>query len=223
MAHREIKDRLFAEFARMGKAVSSPQRIELLDLLAQGEKTVERIAAELELTVKNTSAHLQALKRARLVTGRKEGRRVFYRLADEDVFRFLRALQLLGRQRLAEADRIVHLFYEGIDELEPVDAAELSRRLEQGDIVVVDVRPRDEYRAGHLRGATSIPIEELEQRLAELPRSREIVAYCRGPYCLFAGEAVELLRRQGFAARRLQQGLPDLRVHGFPVAVGDES
>jgi len=223
MSHREIKDRLLAEFARMGKAVSSPHRIELLDLLAQGEKPVERIATELELTVKNTSAHLQALKRARLVTGRKEGRRVFYRLADEDVFRFLRALQLLGRQRLAEADRIVHLFYEGNDELEPVDAAELGRRLEQGDIVVLDVRPRDEYRAGHLSGATSIPIEELEKRLAELPRSREIVAYCRGPYCLFAGEAVELLRRQGFIARRLQQGLPDLRAHGFPIAVGDGS
>ena len=223
MTHREIKDRLFTEFARMGKAVASPKRIELLDLLAQGEKTVEQLAEEVELTVKNASAHLQALNRARLVKTRKEGRRVFYRLTDEDVFGFLRALQRLGRQRLAEADRIVRLFYEDTDALEPVDAAGLRRRLEEGDIVVVDVRPRDEYRAGHLAGAISIPIEELEKRLAELPRSREIVAYCRGPYCLFSGEAVELLRRQGFLARQLQLGLPDLRVQGFPVAVGEGS
>lgn len=221
--HREIKDRLFAEFARMGKAVSSPRRIELLDLLAQGERTVERIAEETELTVKNASAHLQALKRARLVETRREGTRVFYRLASQDVFRFLRALQGLGRERLAEADRIISLFYEDPTGLEPVDAAELRRRLDEGGVVVLDVRPRDEYLAGHLPGAISIPVEELERRLAELPGSGEIVAYCRGPYCLFSGEAVELLRRHGFRARRLAPGLPDWRAQGFPVAVGNDS
>lgn len=223
MAERTIKDRLFQEFARIGKAVSSPKRLELLDLIAQGEKPVERLAEQTAMGVKNTSAHLRQLRQARLVVTRKDGRQVYYRVADDDIVRFLRALQGMARSRLAEVDQLVRLHYERPEELEAVGAEELLRRMRDQDVTVLDVRPEDEYRSGHIPSAISIPIDELERRIAELPRDREIVAYCRGPYCTFASEAVELLVERGFRARRMEEGLPDWRVRGLAVSTADST
>ena len=218
--HRQIKDRLLGEFARIGKAVASPRRIELLDILAQGERSVESLADEAGMSVKNASAHLRVLRGARLVETRGEATFVFYRLASGGVERFLRALQRLGRDRLAEVERLVQEFYVDPDGLEGVDAEDLLERARAGEVLVLDVRPAEEYRAGHVPGAVSMPIEELERRLSGLPRDREIVAYCRGPYCLFSVEAVELLRRKGLRARRMEVGLPEWRERGLPVAAG---
>jgi rhodanese-related sulfurtransferase len=221
MTHREFKDPLYAQFARIGHAVASPKRIELLDLLSQGEKTVEQLVEQSATPLKNTSAHLRVLRQARLVETRREGTYVHYRLADEDVFRFLRALQALGRGRLAEVEQVASLYLEGRDELEPVTLDELRRRVRQGDVTVVDVRPEEEYRAGHIPGALSIPVAQMKRRLAEIPKKREVVAYCRGPYCVYSVEAVELLRKHGYRARRADEGLPDWRASGFPVVAGD--
>lgn len=223
MAERAIKNQLFEQFARVGKAISSPRRLELLDLIAQGEKTVEMLAEQADLELKNTSAHLRRLREARLVETRKEGRRVYYRLADERVFRFLRELQAIGRLQLAEVEQLIRLHYERPAELEPVGAKELLRRLKDEDVTLLDVRPEDEYQAGHIPDALSVPIEELERRLQELPRDREIVAYCRGPYCTYASEAVEMLVQRGFRARRMEEGLPDWRARGLPVATLDST
>jgi rhodanese-related sulfurtransferase len=221
MSHREFKDPLYAQFARVGHAVSSPKRIELLDLLSQGEKTVEQLAEQAATPVKNTSAHLRVLRQARLVESRRDGTYVYYRLAGEDVFRFLRDLQTLARSRLAEVEQVARLYIDGRDELEPVSVAELRRRLRDGDVTVIDVRPEDEYRAGHIPGALSIPVAQLRRRLADIPKRREVVAYCRGPYCVYSVEAVEVLRKHGYRARRVDQGLPDWRASGLPVAAGD--
>jgi rhodanese-related sulfurtransferase/DNA-binding transcriptional ArsR family regulator len=217
MDHRALKDELYTHFARIGRAVSSPQRLELLDVLAQGERPVEALAAEAGLTVKNASAHLRVLREARLVARRKEPPYVVYRLADGEVFGLLRRLEGVARTRLAEVQRLVQDYYEAPDALEPVGAAELARRLEAEDVVVLDVRPEAEYRAGHIPGARSIPVAELEARLSELPADREVIAYCRGPYCLFSLEAVEVLRRHGVRARRLDVGLPDWGAEGRAV------
>lgn len=218
MAERPIKNRLFQEFSRIGKAISSPRRLELLDLIAQGEKTVERLSEQTEMGVKNTSAHLRQLRQVRLVDTRKEGRHVHYRLADESVVRLLRDLQDIARSHLAEADRLIRMHYEQPEDLEPVAAGELLRRIRNDEVTVLDVRPEDEYRSGHLPSALSVPIEELERRIGELPRDREIVAYCRGPYCTYASEAVKVLVERGFRARRLGEGVPDWRARGLPVA-----
>lgn len=218
--HREIKDLLLAEFARIGKAVASPRRIELLDILAQGERSVESLAQEAGMSIKNTSAHLRVLRTARLVETRSEGTFVFYRLAGDGVDRFLRSVQDLGRERLAEVDRLLQEFYVDPEGLEPVDVENLLERARAGEVLVLDVRPAVEYRAGHVPGAVSIPVDELEQRLSGLPHDRVIVAYCRGPYCLFSVEAVELLRRKGLRARRLEVGLSEWREWGLPVAAG---
>lgn len=215
---RDTKDELFAHFARIGAAVSSPKRLEILDLLAQADRSVEAIAGQVRLTVGNTSAHLKVLYAGRLVERRRVGQHVMYRLADPAVFRFLRELQALGRARLAEVDLLVRRYYDAPDEFEAVTPAELKRRLARDDVLVLDIRPADEYRAAHIAGARNIPPAELARRLARLPRSREIVAYCRGPYCLFSAQAVALLRRRGYRARRLAVGLPDWRALGYPVA-----
>jgi rhodanese-related sulfurtransferase/DNA-binding transcriptional ArsR family regulator len=207
----------------MGKAVSSPRRVDLLDLLSQGEMDVETLAARSGLTVKNTSAHLRTLRESRLVETRKAGTRVYYRLAGEEVFTFLREMQLLARKRLAEVERVVDEFYRDPDGMEPVAPDELLRRMDAGEVTVLDVRPDDEYRAGHVPGARSVPMAELQRRLQDLPRDREIVAYCRGPYCLLSIEAVAILRREGFAARLMRDGLPDFRAAGHAVATGAES
>ena len=204
--HREFKDRLFEQFARIGKALASPKRLEILDLLAQGERTVEEIARETAMPLANASQHLQVLKGARMVESRREGLYAYYRLADEAVFRTWQAVRALGETRLAE-----------IDALEGVGAAALRERLSDGNVVVLDVRPEEEYRAGHIPGALSVPVDALEAALQALPKHKEIVAYCRGPYCVFSDEAVTLLRSRGYQARRLGEGLPDWRAKGLPV------
>ena len=212
------KSELLYHFARMARAVASPQRLELLDLMAQGEKSVEVLARQAGLNVKNTSAHLKELRSAALVATRREGPFVFYRLADPAVNDFIRALQALARHRLADVDRLVRDYYEAQDELEPVSAGDLLERMRRGDVTVLDVRPEDEYVAGHIPGALSMPVGELERHLAELPPGREVVAYCRGPYCVLAVRALEMLHEQGLSARRLDGGLPDWDRLGYPVA-----
>jgi rhodanese-related sulfurtransferase len=222
MDPRELKDPLYAQFARIGHAVSSPKRIELLELLSQGEKTVETLADESNTPVKNTSAHLRVLRHARLVETRRHGTFISYRLATDDVFRFLRCLETLGAQRLAEIDRVTQMYLTSRDTLEPVTLPELRRLMRDRKITLLDVRPREEYVAGHIPGARSIPVRELKRRLAEIPKKNEVIAYCRGPYCVYALDAVTLLRAHGYRARRADQGLPDWRALGHPVATGEE-
>jgi rhodanese-related sulfurtransferase/DNA-binding transcriptional ArsR family regulator len=216
-AHREFKDRLFGQFARVGKALASPKRLEIVDLLAQGERTVEEIARETDMSVASASQHLQALKGARMVEARREGLYAHYRLADEDVFRTWQAVRALGESRLAEVDRVVETYLEDRDALEAVDVMELMERLSDGSVVVLDVRPEEEYRAGHIPGAHSVPVEKLEAYLEEIPKNQEVVAYCRGPYCVFSDEAVALLSSRGYRVKRLAEGLPDWRAAGMPV------
>ena len=216
-AHREFKDRLFGQFARVGKALASPKRLEIVDLLAQGERTVEEIARETAMFVASASQHLQVLKAARMVEARREGLYIHYRLADEDVFRTWQAVRALAESRLAELDEVVEAYLQDREELEAVDAAELMERLSDGNVVVLDVRPEEEYRAGHIPGALSVPVDSLEAALQTLPRDRQMLAYCRGPYCVFSDEAVAFLRSRGYRARRLRQGLPDWRAAGMPV------
>ena len=218
MGGRAAKTALFDEFARAAKALASGRRIELVDVLANGERTVDALAAEVGLSVANTSQHLQVLRRAGLVTGRREGTSIHYRLAGPEVFELWRTLRTLAASHLGEVERLAAAYLGGRDELEPVTRQELARRLQDGDdLVVLDVRPAAEHAAGHLPGAVSIPVAELRRRLAELPRDREIVAYCRGPYCAFAHEAVALLRDEGFTAKRLEDGLPEWRSAGLAV------
>jgi rhodanese-related sulfurtransferase len=221
MPHRDFKDPLYTQFARIGHAVASPKRIELLDLLSQGEKTVEQLAEQSGASVKNTSAHLRVLRQARLVETRRDGTYIHYRLASDDVFGFLRDLQALGRNRLAEIQQAANLYIDGRDELEPVTLKELRRRLRDDEVTLIDVRPVEEYRAGHIPGALSIPVNQLKRRLPEIPKGREVIAYCRGPYCVYSVEAVEILRKNGYKARRAGAGLPDWRASGLPVTAGD--
>jgi len=218
MANRAAKTALFDEFARVGKALASGRRMELLDVLANGERTVEVLAGEGGLSVANASQHLQILRRAGLVATRREGTSVHYRLAGPEVFELWRALRTLAASRLAEVERLAATYLGARNELEPVTRQELARRLQQGEeLVVLDVRPAEEYAAGHLPGAVSIPISELRRRLAELPRDREIVAYCRGPFCAFAHDAIQVLADAGLTARRLEDGLPEWQADGLPV------
>jgi rhodanese-related sulfurtransferase/DNA-binding MarR family transcriptional regulator len=219
---RDPKALLYDQFSRIGKALASPARLEILDLLSQGEKTVEQLAGQTRLGVKNASAHLRALREARLVETRKEPPYVLYRLADEAVLRVVRELQALAHQRLAEVERITRLYFESPAEMEPVGMGELVRRLEAGEVTVLDVRPEDEYRSAHIPGAVSMPIEELERRLGEIPRDRPVIAYCRGPYCVFALDAVETLRRHGFAAQRMESGVSEWRLAGLPIATAED-
>jgi rhodanese-related sulfurtransferase len=212
---------LYEQFARIGKAVASARRVELLDLLCQGERSVEALARTTEMTVTNTSQHLQILRAARLVDTRKEGTKVIYRLAGEDVCRFFLELCELGHGRLAEVDQLVRGYVAGTT-FDPISRQELLARVERGDVVLLDVRPVEEFAAGHIAGAVSVPLEQLEQRLEELPAEAEIVAYCRGPYCLLATGALELLRAHGRRARRLEDGFPEWRLADLPVAVGTE-
>ena len=218
---RVFKDRVYEQLARIGKSVASPQRLELLDLLSQGPRTVENLAQEAHQTVANTSLHLQVLRAARLIEAEKEGVFVRYRIADETVADFFRSLRVLAASRLAELDQITRQFFEDRDVLEPVDRKALLARVRKGLVTVLDVRPTEEYRSGHIAGAISLPLHELKDRLAELPRDQDIVAYCRGPYCVLAAQAVELLREHGFRVVRLEDGVADWRAHGLPVVTGD--
>ncbi len=219
---RRFKDEIYEQFARIGKALSSPKRLELLDLICQGPRTVEMQARESGLTVANTSRHLHILRGAGLIEGHREGLHVVYQITDPDVCEFLRSMRLLAEKRLAEIERITHRFLDGSEGLEAVDRQELIERVHRGSVTVIDVRPVEEFRAGHIPGAISVPLDELEARLAEFPRSREIVAYCRGPYCVLAIQAVEALHAKGYRAVRLEDGVSDWRAKGFKIAVGEE-
>lgn len=222
-ARREFKDTLYAQFARIGHALASPKRIELLDLLAQGEKTVEALAGQVATPVRNTSAHLRVLRQARLVETRRDGTYVWYRLADDDVSRLLRSLEDVGHGRLTEVDHVVRSWLDGRDTLEPVTMKELRKLVRDGDVTIVDVRPADEYAAGHIPGALSVPVPELKRRLREIPKGREVIAYCRGRYCVYSLEAVTMLRGLGYRARRAHPGLPDWKAAGLPVAHADST
>lgn len=220
MEHRDLKNPLYAEFARIGHAVASPVRVELLDLLSQGEKTVETLATETATSVKNTSAHLRVLRQSRLVETRREGTWIHYRLADAAVATLVRELQRLARRRLTEVEQTARQFIDDQDVLDAVTLPELRRLLRTDAVTLIDVRPRAEYDAGHIPGARSVPLPELRRRLHELPRKREIIAYCRGPYCVFSLDAVTLLRRKGFRARRADDGVVAWQEAGYSVATG---
>lgn len=216
-----LKTAVYGQIARIGQAVSSPSRLELLELLSQGPRTVEALARQTGRSVATTSHHLQVLRRARLVEAEKAGLYVTYRLADLRVDAFLLELRHLAESRLAEIQQLTRTFLEARGALEPVDNEELLRRVRSGDVTVVDVRPREEYAAAHIPGAISVPLADLPKRLQELPKRREVVAYCRGPYCVMALDAVDLLRRKGFRARRLEEGVSEWRARGWRVESGE--
>lgn len=218
--NRRFKDEIFEQFARIGKAVASAKRIELLDVLSQGERHVEALADAANISVANASQHLQILRAARLVETEKSGVFVTYRLADHSVAEFVRQLRILAENRLAEVEQTTRCFVEGRIGFDPVDRGELLRRVRRGEVTVLDVRPVEEFRAGHLPRALSVPLEDLEARMKDLPKDREIVAYCRGPYCVMAVEAVARLRNQGFRAVRLDMGVVDWQAQGLPVEQG---
>jgi rhodanese-related sulfurtransferase/DNA-binding transcriptional ArsR family regulator len=214
---RRFKNDVYGQLARIGKALASPKRLELLDLICQAERSVEELAAETGMSVANTSQHLRALHQAHLVESRKEGRFVLYGLADALVSDFYRSFRLLAEDRLAEIERLRERFFAPGQGLTAVDRNTLLQRVKRGEVVVIDVRPANEYRSAHIPKALSIPLHELGQRLAELPRNKTIVAYCRGPYCVLAAEAVQLLGRHGFRAYRLEDSVGDWRARGLPV------
>lgn len=220
--NRQFKDDIYEQFSRIGKAVSSPKRLELLDLLCQGEKTVETLSQETGLSVANTSQHLQTLRAARLVEAEKEGLYVKYRLADQLVCEFFRSMRVLAENRLADVEVIKRRFLEDRKGMEPVNRNDLIMRVIDGIVTVLDVRPVEEYRAGHIPGALSVPLDQLKKMLSKLPQDQEIVAYCRGPYCVLAVQAVEMLRKKGFMAVRLEEGVQDWRAMGFSVIEGEE-
>jgi rhodanese-related sulfurtransferase/DNA-binding transcriptional ArsR family regulator len=214
---RQFKNELYDQFARLAKAMASGRRLELIDLLAQGPRTVESLAAETEQSVANTSQHLQVLRRARLIETTRRGNHIHCRLAADHVLRLWTALRITGEARLAEIGSLVQTFISDRGALQPVSQADLRRQMEDGQVIVLDVRPTSEYNAGHIGGARSIPIDELKTRLRELPKSRRIVAYCRGPYCVFADEAVMRLRASGYKAVLLEGGFPEWKLRGYPV------
>jgi rhodanese-related sulfurtransferase/DNA-binding transcriptional ArsR family regulator len=220
--HRVFKDRLYGQLARIGKALASPHRLEMLELLAQGERTVESLAGELEASVANTSQHLQALRQAALVESRKDGLFVYYRLADVAVFELSKVIRSVAERRLADLERLVNEHFGSRSDAEAVPMEELLKRARSKDVVILDTRPASEYIAGHIPGALSIPVDDLQRRLKELTRGREYVAYCRGPYCIYADRAVEVLRASGRRARRLTEGFPEWRSAGLPVSHGIE-
>lgn len=213
----EFQDRLYEQFERVGKALASRRRLKMLDLLAQGEKSVEQVADHADLSTANASHHLRRLLDARLVEVRREGPYAYYRLASDRVFELMAALRTVAADRLAEVDRLLEKYREDRSDLDAVTMEELRRDYEEGQVVLIDVRPDEEYRSGHIEGARSVPLEEIGDILDHLPDDREIVAYCRGPYCLLSDEAVERLRAEGFRARRLDGGFPEWRASGLPV------
>jgi len=220
---RRFKDEIFEQFARIGKAVASAKRIELLELLSQGECHVEALAKSASTSVANASQHLQILRAARLVETEKSGVFVTYRLADPSVAEFVRQLRMLAEKRLVEIEQTARTFIEGRIGFNPVDQHELLRRVRNGEVTVLDVRPEEEFRSGHLPRALCVPLESLEARMKDFSKEREIVAYCRGPYCVLAVEAVARLRKKGFRAVRLDMGIPDWQAQGLPVEQGDEA
>lgn len=212
-------DSIFHQFARITDALSSPSRLKLMDRLCQGEQTVEQLARTSGLSISNASRQLRILAECRLASVRRDPPRVYYRVAGERVVRFWFALRELAREQLAEFDRIVDELVSGRDPLLPMSREKLLAKIQTGDVVLVDVRPEPEYRAGHIPGALCIPVEQLEARLASLPTGKEVVAYCRGPYCMLSIDAVEMLRAHGISAIRLEDGLPEWQAAGLPVQV----
>jgi rhodanese-related sulfurtransferase len=217
-----LKTAIYEQIARIGQATASPSRLELLDLLSQGPRTVEALAQQTGQSVATTSHHLQVLRRARLVDGEKAGLYVTYRLADPQVGDFFLELRQLAAARLAEVQQVTRQYLEQRGALEPVDNEELVRRVRAGEVTVIDVRPREEYVAGHIPGAISVPLADLPKRLRDLRKRRDIVAYCRGPYCVMALDAVDLLRRKGFRAQRLEHGVVEWRAQGGRVDTGED-
>ena len=220
MADRHAKDALFDAFAEMAKALASGRRAEIVDVLAQGERSVEELASEISQSVANTSHHLRALARAGLVTTRRDGNRIIYALASERVAELWSALRDAAADHVAGLDRLAAAYLGKRDGVEVVDRGELAARLRRGEVIVLDVRPGSEYEAGHIPGARSVPVTELRRHLRVLPKHAEVVAYCRGPYCVYADEAVRLLHKGGFHARRLEDGFPEWKRAGLPVASG---
>ena len=212
-----LKSALYLQLARVAQALASPGRLQILEFVAQGERGVDALAAMTGLSVANTSKHLQALRQAGLVAGRKDGLRVHYSLAGDDVVALVSTLRAVAEHRVAEVERLVRLWLAHRDQMEPIRAAELLERAKKGLVTVLDVRPAEEYAAGHVPGAINVPLDKLESFLSRLPKRKEVVAYCRGPYCLMSFEAVEKLRKRGWRARRLENGLPEWRAAGLPV------
>jgi len=217
MSSPNVKHLLFEEFARVAKALAHAHRLELLESLAQGERGVEGLAGRTGLSVANASHHLQQLRLAGLVESRRAGTRVLYRLSGDDVVSLFGALQTTAERHVADVEGLIERFYDARDNLEPLSRTQLMARLGEGTVTVLDVRPPDEYDAGHVPGAVNLPLKEVEARLRDLPEGREVVAYCRGSWCILAFEAVATLRRQGFAARRLEEGFPEWKAAGLPV------
>ena len=217
MKAREFKDLIFQQFANIATAFSSPKRLEIIDILEQGEKDVETLSRQISATFANTSRHLQILKNARLVESRRDGVRMYYRLADEKVFNCWKSLQSLAENRVAEIREVLRDFLGERNAMNAMSKEELWSRIESNDVIVLDVRPEEEFSSGHIPGAISIPLSELRERLNEIPHDREIVAYCRGPYCVLSPEAIKILLDEGYDASRLEEGLPEWREAGLPV------
>lgn len=217
MSTQTTKRELYQSIAKVAQALASGNRLQLLEFMAQGERSVDALAAMAGVTVANASQHLQALRRAGLVASRKDGQRVYYRVAGDDVVRLYDGLRGVAESRLAEVRQLVNEFLGDRHALEPVPADELLARAKKGLVIVLDVRPPEEYAAGHVRGALNVPMDRLEDYLAKLPKRIEIVAYCRGPYCLMSFEAVAMLRKRGWKARRLEDGFPEWKAAGLPV------
>jgi len=217
MSSGNFKHDLFAQFARVGKALGNGNRLELLEFIAQAERSVEELSKVAGLTVANTSQHLQHLRQAGLVTTRKEGLKVFYSISGDDVVSLLDALRLVAERHVADVERLVNTYLTIKDSLEPIPRTELLARVRDDLVTVLDVRPPEEYAAGHVPGAVNIPLSDLEQRLDELGQDKEVVAYCRGPHCILAFDAVARLREQGLKARRLEDGYPEWKTAGFPI------
>jgi len=217
------KEALFAQFAAIAKTLGHGHRLELLEQLAQGERTVEVLAERTRLTIANASQHLQHLRRAGLLKSRRQGKFVYYTLADDGILDVLTALRRIAERNVAEVDRVVRSYFNKLDDLEPVTRKQLQKLIREGAVTVLDVRPPDEFALGHVLGAVNIPLRALKQRLTEINPDKEIVAYCRGKYCVLSFEAVALLRARGFKVRRLEEGLPEWRAAGFPIKTGSAS
>lgn len=217
MEKREFKDRVFGELSKITNALGNPRRLEVIDLLAQGEKTVEKISSATGMSIANASQHLQILKRATLVDTRRDGNFIFYKISDEKVVLIWSLIRELGTQRIADIDKVVKDFRTSRNVFESVTIEQLVTRMEEGSITLIDVRPQEEFTSGHIKGALSIPIESLKKSMKRFPQDKEIIAYCRGAFCVFADEAVEFLKKNKFKATRLEEGFPEWKLKGLPI------